>query len=1858
MPIKGTTTKSKYNVKDLRAGFGSDIKGTKNVKDLAVASAYEREFEKKQEYLDSTIEDREANTDFVDETVDLDNVTVDDSAFYDENGNDTSLTTNKASEGGFMETKKTRWLRGMTANFDFSVHGTRFSGKRGHRIEGATIQVTPGLAIDLSPLTLMADPVSEGIYISEDNKAKPLIAYYNKETGVISQIDAKLSVGRDLSAISQDSIFLRSDDPVQLPLDNEGKYKLKASEGFFINNDTLYFNGGIISKENSGTNEGEPEGVEMNAGEVEIHDATVNLDGVPWDEKLGVAKQKKAQKKKKELSNAETALGIESISDSDTNSEAATDLEISLDEDEINEAFDESERPEVFKELTTEILTKKKQGLTSSGRTQLHIPFDRYRHYYVKYNNHQVDAYLDMHADKADNRISDEGLYFSYEDPWHLGMFYYIMGVFDTIFGGNEAIKFDKAFAKKDSSTEAKEEYENILEEFKGKNYAAVQHLHGDARIAYTMRWIKSLLSGDFKNLQPTQEEKTNMGIMGPMYIKDVNELTDIRFALEIIPPLLSAYLRFLPDFNVTIDWDVALKPSPDMPSLTAIRAEAMSAANRQIVAIDGKRKPTDGSLFALAQSVMQSIMDAIEIQGYGKIALLADASAKIVAGLFGNLGLVTADANLFAELSIHGNGDNDEALMAEFAQNFKLSEYKGDGRFDGGRMGDTALRFSGGVDIDGTVGTKGALVSPVFNNATKLLWKKDFASWDIASLSFAKTINRGSNKNLLGEKDAESLFSASVFSNEIINKSPKNYGFKFNYGSSDVTNVLKEGNNRVLEDKQLIRRANELLKANPEDLDIKELEKLLGELETSAAEQGLLMERTVFVHSKTAQDEDYNETIKDNKEDLAKAESNLSWLNEKIKSGKDITNKDIAKQGIDVKALEDFRSYIARQEAIEELATPEALIAYEKQKMLDDTEKARYNINLINAFDELSNKPGLPDDEGAIELEDLSDNKDKEKAEPLGEVEKIVADNKRRELIKNYLKNAKGGKDILSRLTDYADPQSLINYEIKAMSEETKKINKRITMMNEKLESLGVDANQGNLEFVKYYRDELDGKTFFEQNFTEFMTIDNLIDFEKDVLLDADGTKARDLYKFKQEMDKKKSGAENGILSEQDLKELRGFLYHILSIEDVASSITMTATPEELLEFEEGRVKEMMSKELMTKNTIEPTPEEKKKGKKKKIETIEYSTLDNREKYELLVKKLHSHYSFESQQRANKKLRDKGGISKVAGLGGTLVSGGAYVYDAYKHAREWFKETALKAIYRENIPVEEILRFEERMVQQSKDEMSDDLLTHRRRVKLLRGYVQTLRKFSIEEAKDAYENKIRERYFDGTIDIVSNDIDSTEEEVSTSLQDNTDMLEAVSKREYELSDSALLTMVEKLEEQFKRNFCGPFVERIEALKKMIADNMPQEYIYEKYMDMSGSLVSAGGHAFAQDKLKKLNDKKDSDPKKYGNLIDTLSADELYNLAKNKLRESSMQSFMVRFRKSTTNAVKQKVGPAVTSMLGMDEALSSDDMLHLKNGGLYERIEQLEALKDKLDKDDEFKFMTAEQKNAYIVKFYHASLKGGGMLSDALLELDLSDEKAEDGKAGEKAKDDKTKERNDKLKTSLQRITPLMLINYEMKRIQDATDRRQRRIDLLKSKKPGDDLSDYRQLAISDGKGLVGSINQLHAAIRDNYKTGADKYLDAYDVLDKDKIIDFEKKREKKAATKRNERVDEIDKTLKESGATNKDVLNNYKKMSNGAKGFIKEKSKEIDLLAEKKALKMTKSDLLSKFLNAKIAVGKDYLEKSSKPTDSLSRQEKIFKNMTIVTNDRKERIKKLIEKLKKDKEAKEKSKQPVEQQA
>lgn len=1783
-----------YDVLNDRAGFGTDTLGFMDAKHLAVASAYDEEFEEFGRFLDVDKSQREEGAeDIYDEMDSLSSVKVDDSEF-----DNPALNIRKRAKQpkNYRESTKGAWTHINTPDFEFSVHGTRFSGKRGHFTEGADVAVSPGLAVDFTPVTLLSDPVSESVYISENTNEEPVVAYFDKKRGILHNLPTKVLRGRNVSLLASESVFIRSNAPIDMVLDEESGYKLKA-DGFGLTEEMLYFKNAQIYRQKP-----EGNGLEQVVGVVELHDAAVYLDEEPWEYKLGLENTEEQKKKAfDKVAKAEKELGLESASDGDT------EIVISLEDAEA--ALEESGNVEEAKSLTGELSFAERRAL-SDERLRIH-PFKRYRQIFLAYNNHQFDANQDEHTDEdgnVDNRVSDDGFFFDYDNPYKLSNLVYAFGFLSMLFGQDA---FEASAILNDAYPDNQEKRKALLDEIQDKSVIQMNTFKATQRMVFALKWLKNVVAGNFDKLYPTQEEKLNMGIK-PKIFPDANIYSDISAIFDLLPPVLKASIVIAPDFNFTFDWDVFFQPSPNTPTADELKGEAMKAV-LPLVDSDSEKHYEE-----IGETAIDTLLKKVELQTGLRGALLGDASMEFAAKLIANVGLVSADAKLFADISIYGNGKDGAVASAELLQRFALGDYEPGKKGAGTHIGERMLEINFGLGLDASVGTKGELTSPIFPEFSKKLWKTDFASWDIAQLSFSKRFSNATDSGLLGNADTKPIFDASVFEQEVKKVAPKDYGFKLNMSSADTNKILAEGNKEASIDKKLLEQAGVYL--NTEDkstLSIENLEALLLKLEKAESDQTLLAERTAFVHAQNAQNENYQKALKDEDTELHTANAILDKLSGLDKSEKDaINNEYIEELGIKVSEFEEFCDNYIKESVIEELSTPENLRKYETEKMAKEKSYADYNIALVtdSTLDEILEDYSRNED-GEVELDDLNDE----------EREAEFKEKRRQRLVKKYLKNAKGSDSIESRLTDYANPADLIAYELKAMEKDTADNSKRINIINEKIAELGIDANQASKEFFEFYRDELGGKEYIEHNFTDFISLEQIIDYEKDQLFtDELSNRIYITREYLKNVDLEAPKEDDKAIIEEMRQRLKG----LLSEEEVASSLTMTASPEELLEFENRRIESIMLKELNPTAPIFASDEEEKEAKLlAKMDPAEYGhllmphpydMLNDEKKVIFLSKKLHRNFSFERQQRANRNLKNKGGIKKALGVLGAVASGFFYVTDAIRNLADRISDSRFKHVVRENVPLSELLLFEEYIASRDPKGETKEGAIHKNRVRLLRRYIDRADQIKDEELRKEYIDKIRARYFDGTIDISSVAAALTAGELDGEKHENTDFIDALLSKDYVPSDDMYKHLVADLENELKMNMCGMFVKRVNAIEQMIKDKRPQNYIYEKYVRMAGNGLYKGGTAFSESKLETVHSADLGDEPIA--TIDKLSPQELFRLADNMLREKSMQSFMLRNKKILTNSIKNAVGETVTSMVGADAAVSEEEMLHIAYGGRVEKIERLEGLlKDMNDPNNEqFKGMSEKQKKAYVVKFYRETLSSGIGLRDSILD----EEKG--------------------MLNHIAKITPELILKFEYKKFEENAKRRQARVDFLKTKKPGDDLSEYRKMVLSDGEGFGAAINKINASLRFNYKTGADKFLNAEDVLTEEDILDFENKRVQRITKKRQDRLAAINQAVadrKEEG--NAEILRAYRIASGGAEGFISANKATIEeKIAEKKST-MNRYDMLVKFESFKKDISLQFKEKLTKPVNSLKRQNRTLSNLSVVTKDRKEKLKKLIEELK-----------------
>lgn len=1991
MPTKVDDKDKKYNIGKLRSGFGGKAGGAHlNVAELAVASAYDEEL------IDDeiTVDESQFSVDLdrpVDTQPSLEGLSPAQREAEEERRKNNKATIKQKS--GFFG------ANGKFANFrkgsmSFSINGTTFSGTKGTQIESKAISVTKGLAIDLTPVTLMADKRSESAYISELETAEPLVAYYDKETSVLRDIPVKMKKGRRDSLLTQDGLRLKSELPVDILLDEKSGYRLSA-DGVRFEAGRARFEGGIIHRNTEA-------GSESNAGVVDIADGEVKFDEVKWTEKFDIKNEKAVKDDAESISQYETELGLKHLEDDSKEDETHlnivlpdtektgddTSLEVDLgdmdksdgDETELNielpkideTAMEDSEeykaamqllelnetligismyklamhrdslsladaeldkervytrirnwnhkkkritkplktlkayvdkKTELLKniEISKEVfIAAKKEGLDkykarlaqlaqakpeeepgnvpdrevvpqpqpqpkpapkpgpgpnpetpeqiaerkarraalknsykpTSRKKDLRAedtildasklqrvvrvidpdaatPLTDWSTTYLAYGKEDRGwATANAYDEAGDARGRVNSRFFNLDNPTAISSFWYGIALVRMLLGLDNTEELN-ALAETDQGAFADD-----------LNTVQLNIMEATARLHFAKECLKAVATGNFAGVTPTKEEAKNMGMQTSTFT-ELDEWKDVKFSLSIFPPL-SFYLKFSPNFHFDFVHDFFIEASPDTPSPEDI-VEMTKKEMSSVIDTTGEFDPVK-----IGTNVVEMVMGMVELQAGLYLALTGSMSLGISTGIAASIGtivptvsLLSADASLFANLMLRGTGKDQSIFDVTPLARFKLADFDPESVGGGIDLTKAALMINAGLSMDGVVGTSGTLKSSIFNNWTKQLWKKNFASWNLARLTFNTRLENHDKNEVFSANDAKSAFSLSILHHEIINTNPKDYGFKFANEATQVNALLSEGNKATEDNLASLDNIGEVLSKDPSSQSLEELEKALDTVNAIDFNITSLLDKTNYAEGHVGGNELLQKQIKTSKTDLAVQMGFMEALSSLTDEEKEKTSADdvIKKLGIDPEAFETYITMATQEDAIEEIATLEAITAYENKHMKEEASDAEANLKLITDF----------------KYED----KDTQKKDPA----KFEADRKRA-LVKHYLKNAKGWDTITSRLTDYADPEELRKYERGKIESETKKHTDNIKAIEELAASKKIDLNDANEEIFTFYKDKIGGEDFLKGSFTEFLDIDSVLSFEKNKMLKSGNNEQ--LFDLKERIT-----AALDIIKDDPSKEkeqfdsLRKTLKGLISKEDAAKLVGLTVSPQEILDFENARIKDIMDKELP-----------------------EYDTLSPEDQFKLLSKKIHRNYGFESQQRVNKNLKGKGKFKKgVAYTGGAVAAGVRYAVDAAKNLKDRITRERMKMVLKENVRIEDLIEYERQQAEldsiSSLDEGyvenlpkayrkraeaagkkpgeagpdEDDLEFHftfninsrksanyaravlrRKRVATLTKYLGKINAIKDKDEKEKLTAKVRIMYFGGSIDKLSV---TTSDKAMQGLQGtaNEGILEDFADGFFKLGidNGGYEYMNGKMYEDIEKRAAGRFKERVELVEQLLKKGESQSHIFEAYASLGGHMWWLGADAISQNKLKLLMAGDEG-----GNVIDKLSPEELYNLVNNVIRKNSTISFFPRIGKDIKNGIKSGIPEPVLKYVGANKAIDEDTQQHLKLAGYAERFDRLNEFKKRMEdpNDKEFSKLGEEEKRAKLFEFYTVELGAGNGLFKAM---------------------DAGTSTTDKIAAGVKMITPAMLIAYERRCIERESEKRRKRLEFLEGKQPGDDMSGYRKLATTDGKGFSGKLNYINAKMRNNYKTGADKTLKAEEVLSEAAIRDFEEKRRSKSNKKRLKRLD----ALKEAKPDVKgDVLKTYK-AAGGGDGFAKENEGKITdkqyQLIKKAKSKEGRYEYLQRFQKMRVEQAQKSVDMASKPLDSLDRQRETFRKILAIAKDRRRRIEKAIAAIK-----------------
>lgn len=485
--------------------------------------------------------------------------------------------------------------------------------------------------------------------------------------------------------------------------------------------------------------------------------------------------------------------------------------------------------------------------------------------------------------------------------------------------------------------------------------------------------------------------------------------------------------------------------------------------------------------------------------------------------------------------------------------------------------------------------------------------------------------------------------------------------------------------------------------------------------------------------------------------------------------------------------------------------------------------------------------------------------------------------------------------------------------------------------------------------------------------------------------------------------------------------------------------------------------------------------------------------------------------------------------------------------------------------VIKDKVTLEELMNFEltnNHLATRAKNTLKNDIIDYRYQV--LKNAVKQVSEIDDPVEREKYVDIVKNDYFSGELDrqaIRNRNSKLAGKKSDEKLHRNNDFINAYKKDPGARNEDLDRRVLEGLEGNIRDNEAAKHIARIENIQKMKDEGKTDVEIYQEYKN-------GGATQFMSDIQKEYKTKSLSD----------ITPEQMIRFAAYKLHKNTRANFFVRSKRYFINFLP---------IFGA--GVKEETIEHFEREGHFGRWERLVELRD----SDEFKEMSPKEQNRKLHKFYSEELLGGRGLQSAL----------EDNYENV--------------------MTPKLIFGYEQQRMRDISLKRNKRLEALKGKVKGDDLSEYKQLAENDGEGIGATFKWLWKKLSGNYTIDFDSQANAEEILSPANIIDYETRKKESVGKKHQERIKMLEAAEEMS---DKEVYEKYVKMG-GGNGFLSAHSIEIKL-AEKELMSNKYNDgkysfeTIMEYEKGKKASAQEKLDNTQGLSDKINGQYSKLKNL------------------------------------
>lgn len=867
----------------------------------------------------------------------------------------------------------------------FSINGTRFTGHTGWQVRGGTIPLGKGLAIDMSPTELVGDEYGQSAHI-KNSSPEPQLVYFGK-TNELQEIKLNVVKG-EVGALSSEKLSLRSVRPVSINLATEywaNTSKLRITqEGLRLEDVELDMpDKGNGSRMNVGDMTIGQDGIKMTAGtlnqlkeDLDLEKETSAPQDAPvegFDEYLYGTEEKPL-----DTSEIKDGMGVVSKSKNTTFAEnkkssekggpndpdvLKTQQKKKLDYSEYSQfekdtnitvtgVIDEKnpETSNLFAGLPAELiqcmkdgvvpkeknrdkLTEAANGKVADGAPQLSVE-ERLRKYQELFDVYGESQRLVNNGKKRDVSKTDvdsgdpdkEKPLFSDEksDSKLSKIKSFIKDIKEF-----KQIKKLGTFSVKKASGKLTDIVCDKINSIANGYYAA----DTAATIATTAvkDTVGRLMASAFedKGFVDSYRESIHKGL-----IDEENEQIDrynnsfvsynispFDFDIPILPPWMSARLGIGAEYNVgnNSNFNVSL-PNSFGSSVKNIAMEGLGKILEKPASSDTEADNSK-DLSSAVRSFVENKLKALGLNVHANTALCGKFGVN--AGIDIVLGMKTffaVSGGASAELAVHGSGANNAFASVGVDKEFKFNDLPTLNFKKIISSGRTDLNLNAGLAVDGGVKAAFKLISKIIGLNTDL-WSKNFISFSPFKLNFATTL-RSDDGDFLSFKTLKQDFSAKLFEG-MKNNEKGPYGLTFNKEDSELTNALATAKSGIEEfDKELALKYGEV---KLDDLNEEKLKEITDFLIENSVLFKLQHDEIRELIDRKERDEAYQTGIIELEEKVNKHNTRINRLG---KRNEDEVGEFIG-SGITKRA-----KLASEERAIENLATRESLLQYEKERL------------------------------------------------------------------------------------------------------------------------------------------------------------------------------------------------------------------------------------------------------------------------------------------------------------------------------------------------------------------------------------------------------------------------------------------------------------------------------------------------------------------------------------------------------------------------------------------------------------------------------------------------------------------------------------------------------------------------------------------------------------------------------------------------------------------------------------------------------------------------------------------------------------------------------------------------------------